>query len=372
MNNFNSFSNNSENSSEIFNNPENSSEIFNNSEEFPKELQVFSEIFPEFVDFKENTETTTKVDNQLSQGSCVAHATQTALEVAFNRAGLPEDFSRAYLYYFLQEAAGTLGTIDGSYPKDIGSILNKFGCCAEELFPYIESKYGVRPSAELVALGKQKVHSVELSRVLGYKEILRRICAGKPVIVGFGLTNEFFGLKGDWRKHSWLSFMPIVGYHAVCIIGYDLVSRRFLVENSWGSSWGDGGFFGMPFEIANNAECYCIDKLSVDYKAVQGYKAESNSIFKADTQELLIADLDFYPGNFVKPIEQKLVKVKVLSEGKLTADALVVPSNYFLYKQGNVNDWVLGLKSLDVYSQGKLVANYKNVQQVGARYELLA
>jgi hypothetical protein len=27
-----------------------------------------------------------------------------------------------------------------------------------------------------------------------------------------------------------------------------MTSRRYLLQNSWGKDWGDGGFFGMPFE----------------------------------------------------------------------------------------------------------------------------
>jgi aminopeptidase C len=34
----------------------------------------------------------------------------------------------------------------------------------------------------------------------------------------------------------------------MCIVGYDLNARYFIVENSWGPEWGDGGFCAMSFD----------------------------------------------------------------------------------------------------------------------------
>jgi C1A family cysteine protease len=39
-----------------------------------------------------------------------------------------------------------------------------------------------------------------------------------------------------------------LGGHAVIICGYDMHTRRFRLQNCWGASWGDHGFFTVPFE----------------------------------------------------------------------------------------------------------------------------
>ena len=39
-----------------------------------------------------------------------------------------------------------------------------------------------------------------------------------------------------------------VGGHAVMGVGYDNRSKRFIVRNSWGTSWGLKGYFTMPFD----------------------------------------------------------------------------------------------------------------------------
>jgi C1A family cysteine protease len=38
-----------------------------------------------------------------------------------------------------------------------------------------------------------------------------------------------------------------VGGHAVLAVGYDDKAQRFAVRNSWGSSWGQKGYFTIPY-----------------------------------------------------------------------------------------------------------------------------
>ena len=38
-----------------------------------------------------------------------------------------------------------------------------------------------------------------------------------------------------------------LGGHAVLAVGYDDASKRFIVRNSWGTSWGLKGYFTMPY-----------------------------------------------------------------------------------------------------------------------------
>ena len=46
-------------------------------------------------------------------------------------------------------------------------------------------------------------------------------------------------------------YKPILPYngeaHAVCLIGYNNINKEFEFINSWGTSWGDSGFFKMSY-----------------------------------------------------------------------------------------------------------------------------
>ena len=38
-----------------------------------------------------------------------------------------------------------------------------------------------------------------------------------------------------------------LGGHAVLVCGYDGATQRWLVRNSWGTSWGNRGYFTLPY-----------------------------------------------------------------------------------------------------------------------------
>jgi DNA modification methylase len=40
----------------------------------------------------------------------------------------------------------------------------------------------------------------------------------------------------------------LLGGHAVAAVGYLEAERMFVIRNSWGGEWGDGGYFKMPYE----------------------------------------------------------------------------------------------------------------------------
>ena len=39
----------------------------------------------------------------------------------------------------------------------------------------------------------------------------------------------------------------MVGGHAIAIVGYDNQKRHLIVKNSFGTGWGDKGYFYMPY-----------------------------------------------------------------------------------------------------------------------------
>ena len=54
-----------------------------------------------------------------------------------------------------------------------------------------------------------------------------------------------------------------LGGHAVMLVGYDDSQTAFIVRNSWGSSWGQAGYFTLPYEYV------CDPNLASDFWTVK-------------------------------------------------------------------------------------------------------
>jgi len=69
-----------------------------------------------------------------------------------------------------------------------------------------------------------------------------------PVYVGFAVYNDFFSYSGGYYEYS---SGGLAGYHAVCIVGYD--DTGFKVKNSWGTGWGESGYFRIKYSQMTNS-----------------------------------------------------------------------------------------------------------------------
>jgi hypothetical protein len=69
-------------------------------------------------------------------------------------------------------------------------------------------------------------------------EIETCLSMGEPVVGAAPVDAPFRGHDG-FRTYQ--RTRPLIGYHAMCIVGHD--GKRYKVVNSWSSAWGDRGFF---------------------------------------------------------------------------------------------------------------------------------
>ena len=218
-----------------------------------------------------------EVEDQLHLSSCTANTGCSALELAYDRAGVAKDFSRLYLYWFTRFLGG-IKEDDGAYPRDIGKALNKYGVCLEPTWDYITSMVNEKPddAAQAEAVEYPVFAYERIVGTTGFvnNQIKNALAQGIPVMAGLAIYESFYGLDGDWQTHTWNTVESdtnqIDGYHMGLIIGYDDETERFLVENSWGPYWGDGGFYGVPYSYTNNVfdEWWILKEIDVDYVAV--------------------------------------------------------------------------------------------------------
>jgi len=194
--------------------------------------------------------------NQGDLGSCTANAIAAAIEFDQRKQKLAAPFtpSRLFIYYNERALEGTVSTDSGAMLRDGIKCVAQQGVCAESMWPYIEQKFADRPPAQCYKAGKSHP-AVQYRRVPQDPGQMKAcLAAGYPFVFGFTVYESF---ESDLVAHTGIAPMPgagetSLGGHAVMAAGYDDASQRFLVRNSWGASWGMGGYFTLPYAYLSN------------------------------------------------------------------------------------------------------------------------
>lgn len=191
------------------------------------------------------------VYDQGQLGSCTANA--IAFHLDFNRKKQGEQFinpARLQIYYNERKDQGTIESDAGSTIRESAKAVKNYGAAPESQWPYDISKFKIRPSETAIeaAIQFEDQTYMKVSRTLN--SFKTRLAQGFPFVIGFTVYESF---ETDQVAKTGIMPMPlatesVLGGHAVAIVGYNDLKKTFIVRNSWGSSWGDEGYFYMPYE----------------------------------------------------------------------------------------------------------------------------
>ncbi|MCD4755489.1 MAG: cysteine protease [Deltaproteobacteria bacterium] len=218
-----------------------------------------------------------QIENQGPLGSCTAQAGAGLIEYYERRAfGTHIDASRLFLYKTTRNLLGWVGDTGAFLRTTMGAMV-LFGVPPEKYWPYTTKKpspvapptvhFDMEPPAFCYAFAKN-YRTVRYYRLdpfgIPVATVLQRIkaflAANMPSMFGFTVFSSI----GQGRTTGKIPFPcrgeRILGGHGIVAVGYDdsmkirnsICGREttgaFLIRNSWGTAWGDGGYGWLPYE----------------------------------------------------------------------------------------------------------------------------
>ncbi len=215
-------------------------------------------VIPSVIDL---TEWCGPVRDQGDLGACTAFAGTAMSEFLWRRYKNQElVFSPLYLYYQERALDGDRNKGDtGSTGRTCVKALNQFGVCLEAVDPYDPSSFANPPtsgeSQEALLYRSGAYHAIT-----NVQDMKACLASGYAFIAGF---NVFSSFESDATAKSGLMPVPNqqtetqLGGHEVFFCGYDDAVEcpgaslgAFKVQNSWGTGWGQSGFFWFPYQCA--------------------------------------------------------------------------------------------------------------------------
>lgn len=194
------------------------------------------------------------IKDQGDLGSCTAHGITSCVEYLELKDKHPLTLlSRLFLYYNERRLEGTVNSDTGANIRDGIKALKKWGDCSEKICQYDTKQFAHKPHPICYqqAIKHDLVKYSAINNLNGMKSCL---AAGFPFVLGFSVYDSF---ESDEVAASGIVPMPspdesCLGGHCVYCCGYTDAGEMFTCANSWGTSWGQQGFFQIPYNYLAN------------------------------------------------------------------------------------------------------------------------
>jgi C1A family cysteine protease len=218
------------------------------------------------------------VRDQGETGSCSANAIASLIDTYVLRRGLgPQRASALHVFAIYEHTA-----LQGATDDNIGNLKKVAGVTSETVWPYdpvkacrvavgsaisgCDTAYHVQAGSgytdPVIVAERQHADATPLYRVVGLEtiadtptrdtEIMKLLASGEAVYLSMDMAINW-SIAGPGGFHGEVLPPPqaYYGSHALLAQGYRTTATgtQFLLQNSWGTNWGQNGFVWIPEDI---------------------------------------------------------------------------------------------------------------------------
>lgn len=190
----------------------------------------------------------TPVKHQGGCGSCVAFGAVATVETTYrvqrNEPTFAIDLSEAHLFYCHARSEGRRcgGASGGWWPANAFNAFRDKGVVDDACYPYTDVD---QACSNLCADSASRLWKIKGWKRLTKPADMKEWLATKGALSAcFTVYSDFFNYKsGVYKRVSGAN----QGGHCVCVVGYDDAGKYWICKNSWGTGWGDGGYFKIAY-----------------------------------------------------------------------------------------------------------------------------
>jgi C1A family cysteine protease len=200
----------------------------------------------------------TSVKDQGSCGSCVAFGSVATVEGTFrvqrNNPSLAIDLSEAELFYCIARSQGR--TCQNGWWCDKGlDAFKTDGVVDEACYPYTAGDQNC--TNRCADWQNRLTKASNWHQITTAADMKTWISTRGPLSCAFTVYNDFFSYRSGVYRHV---SGGVAGGHCVSAVGYNDAGAYWICKNSWGTSWGDSGFFSIAYgECGIDAQMWAVD-----------------------------------------------------------------------------------------------------------------
>ncbi|HME41928.1 MAG TPA: C1 family peptidase, partial [Syntrophorhabdales bacterium] len=190
----------------------------------------------------------TSVKNQGSCGACWAFATTGATESATLIANQSPNVDLDLSEQVLISCSGAGNCEQGGYVNTASNYIRDTGVALDVCYPYTGTDGTCSMACANWQAAAFKINNWSWVASPGTtpttNALKNALYTYGPLVTTMAVYSDFFNYVTGVYKYTSGS---LAGYHAIIIVGYSDTGGYFIVKNSWGTGWGEAGFFRIAY-----------------------------------------------------------------------------------------------------------------------------